>query len=439
MPQYEQWRFLHAMAWTDTAQGRHPHRRPRLPRVAWRGRGRPRWSAGCPTCPWARYTGQYQAGWNVAGTDDYIVYGGEFPTVNGVGQQGLVRFARTPIAPARQGPQFTGGAFIPRLVPTSSSTLRVSWAAGYDRDDLALGYRVIRNGAFGTPQAHHDEQLELVERAGPGVRRHRAHPGADLHLPARRERRRRQHRVRRQRQRDDADRLAASTAYSQAVRADGARIYWPMNETSGLQVTDRAAGTAATVRCRGHRRPRQHRHQLEPARGHHRRHRGAADRQRLEPRLRPRHRDGSGHLHDPGVGAYRDDARWTDPRLRRPAVRQLRPPRPPPVDGRRGAHQLRRTGAGQHDARGHQRGRLQQQPVAHAHRDDELGRACGSTSTASSWASAPTPRPARPTSGTGASVATGSPCLRHPRLAERAHARATSSGTSTRSRSTRGP
>ena len=41
---------------------------------------------------------------------------------------------------------------MPRLVPTSSTTLRVSWPAGYDRDDYTLTYQVIRNGATGTPR-----------------------------------------------------------------------------------------------------------------------------------------------------------------------------------------------------------------------------------------------------------------------------------------------
>ena len=98
------------------------------------------------------YTGQYQAGWDVAGNADYVVYGGEFPSVNGVGQQGLVRFARRGLAPNREGPRFPAGAFVPRLVPTSSSTLRVSWLAGYDRDDYQLTYRVVRDGATGTPR-----------------------------------------------------------------------------------------------------------------------------------------------------------------------------------------------------------------------------------------------------------------------------------------------
>ena len=57
-----------------------------------------------PTMSPGTYTGQAQAGWSVAGNDQYVVYGGEFPYVNGVGQQGLVRYAMSAIAPNKVGP-----------------------------------------------------------------------------------------------------------------------------------------------------------------------------------------------------------------------------------------------------------------------------------------------------------------------------------------------
>ena len=53
-------------------------------------------------------TGQYQAGWTVDGNEQYVAYGGEFPRVNGVAQQGLVRFAVPSIAPNKFGPAATG-------------------------------------------------------------------------------------------------------------------------------------------------------------------------------------------------------------------------------------------------------------------------------------------------------------------------------------------
>ncbi|KQU65500.1 PKD domain-containing protein [Phycicoccus sp. Root101] len=245
MPQYEQWRFLHAMAWTDTAQG--DILTDALGYPEWRGKARtPSIVTWLPDMTMGTYTGQFQAGWNVTGNADYVLYGGEFPTVNGVGQQGLVRFARKPIAPAKQGPLFATGVFTPRLVPTSSSTLRVSWTAGYDRDDLALAYRVIRNGAFGAPRYTTSSSSNWWNTPALGFVDTGLTPGATYtyQLVA---------------NDDDGNTVygasvgvtmpttsPTSTAYAQAVRAAGARLYWPMNETSGLQVSDRAAGTTAS-------------------------------------------------------------------------------------------------------------------------------------------------------------------------------------------------
>ncbi|NTW40307.1 MAG: PKD domain-containing protein, partial [Cellulomonadaceae bacterium] len=90
------------------------------------------------------YTGQGQAGWSVAGNDDYVVYGGEFPGVNGQPQQGLVRFARTALAPNKQGPRVSGAAFNPRLNSFTSGTVRVSFTANWDRDNETLTYRLYR-------------------------------------------------------------------------------------------------------------------------------------------------------------------------------------------------------------------------------------------------------------------------------------------------------
>jgi len=39
------------------------------------------------------YTASKQATWTVEGNDDYLIYGGEFVAVNGISQQGLVRFS----------------------------------------------------------------------------------------------------------------------------------------------------------------------------------------------------------------------------------------------------------------------------------------------------------------------------------------------------------
>jgi PKD repeat protein len=97
-----------------------------------------------PTFTEGTYTGQDQAAWSVSGNTKYISYGGEFPTVNGTKQQGLVRFAVSSIAPNKVGP--TGTATLkPTVVSQSSGTARVGWQAAWDQDNSTLTYAVTRD------------------------------------------------------------------------------------------------------------------------------------------------------------------------------------------------------------------------------------------------------------------------------------------------------
>jgi PKD repeat protein len=244
-PQYSQWRFQHAIAWTDTAGG------DILNNVYagyhnWHGQALgPALVNWLPDMAIGSFTGQYQAGWSVGGNDRYVVYGGEFPTVNGVGQQGLVRFAARSLAPNKERPQFATGSIVPTLVPVSPTAVRVSWPAGFDRDDYTLTYQVIRDGAFGAPvytTAANSEwwNLPLMGFVDAGLQAGSHHSyqivvsdpnnnrvfgtSASVTLPAG---------------------VPTPSAYATAVRADGARIYWPMDETSGTTVTDRAASNSS--------------------------------------------------------------------------------------------------------------------------------------------------------------------------------------------------
>ncbi|MGY2076495.1 PKD domain-containing protein [Blastococcus sp. SYSU DS0828] len=99
-----------------------------------------------PTMTPGTYTGQYQAGWSVAGNGQYVVYGGEFPRVNGVDQQGLVRYALPGSAPNQVGPSadgFTATATAASPVPGQAT---ISWQATSDQDNAALTYSVHREG-----------------------------------------------------------------------------------------------------------------------------------------------------------------------------------------------------------------------------------------------------------------------------------------------------
>ncbi|WP_368259245.1 LamG domain-containing protein, partial [Blautia wexlerae] len=96
------------------------------------------------------FTGQYQGPWTVQANDQYVAYAGEFTQVNGVGQQGLSRFAISAIAPDTDGPRESSGWPV-NAAPFGSGAVRVSWPANHDRDNERLVYRVYRNGDTASP------------------------------------------------------------------------------------------------------------------------------------------------------------------------------------------------------------------------------------------------------------------------------------------------
>ncbi|GLW62067.1 hypothetical protein Arub01_03110 [Actinomadura rubrobrunea] len=97
-----------------------------------------------PTLSAGTFTGQSQAAWAVTGNSEYIALGGEFPRVNGVAQQGLVRFAVKAKAPNKSGPQKSGVA-APKAVKAANGSIRVSWKATWDMDNANLTYEVLRD------------------------------------------------------------------------------------------------------------------------------------------------------------------------------------------------------------------------------------------------------------------------------------------------------
>ena len=93
------------------------------------------------------FTGQEQGPWHVAANDNYVLYGGEFTTVNAKAQQGLVRFARTNLAPNTDGPRLGDASAGLAVRSYGNAALRISWPANWDRDNERLSYRLFRDGA----------------------------------------------------------------------------------------------------------------------------------------------------------------------------------------------------------------------------------------------------------------------------------------------------
>ncbi|GAB2849891.1 PKD domain-containing protein [Microbacterium insulae] len=99
----------------------------------------PDWTTGTAS-------GSGQAAWTVTGNSQYVVFGGEFPLVNGQRNQGLARFARTPSTGANQGPRLSGANWTPTARSVSAGTAHVRIPANWDRDDLDLTYELWAQG-----------------------------------------------------------------------------------------------------------------------------------------------------------------------------------------------------------------------------------------------------------------------------------------------------
>ena len=115
------------------------------------GRPAPKFLNWYPTLNAGTFTGKTQGPWTVTANDDYVLMGGEFTLVNGVGQEGLVRFATSAIAPDLQGPRLSGANFPLAAASFAAGSVRLSWRTNYDRDNETLTYRLYRTDTTGTP------------------------------------------------------------------------------------------------------------------------------------------------------------------------------------------------------------------------------------------------------------------------------------------------
>ena len=87
-----------------------------------------------PDLEFGSYTPDRQAAWSITGSGNYLVLGGEFPKVNNVAQQGLVRFALPPSAPKASKPIYST-TLTPTAVSTDSGRVRLRWQTAWDRDE----------------------------------------------------------------------------------------------------------------------------------------------------------------------------------------------------------------------------------------------------------------------------------------------------------------
>ncbi|WP_447647352.1 PKD domain-containing protein [Microbacterium forte] len=148
------WTFYHSTAWSKEIAGTNtadPYGYPDHP-----GTAHPQLTYWFPYTPSGTYTGKNQAVWSVDGNEQYVVYGGEFTSVNGGSQQGLVRYTVKSNAPNKQGPrpsqeqerqahdngQTFSAWWAPKVNSSIPGVLRASFPTIFDRDDTDLTYRL---------------------------------------------------------------------------------------------------------------------------------------------------------------------------------------------------------------------------------------------------------------------------------------------------------
>ena len=148
-PQTDPWSFYRGTAVTKAVMGVNTpdiYGYPDHP-----GRPAPKFLNWYPDLNAGTFTGKTQGPWTVSGNDDYVLMGGEFTRVNNVGQEGLVRFATSAIAPDLQGPRNAGANFPLGVASFAEGTVRLSWRTNWDRDNETLTYRVYRGSTDSTP------------------------------------------------------------------------------------------------------------------------------------------------------------------------------------------------------------------------------------------------------------------------------------------------
>ncbi len=191
----------------------------------------PEWRVGT-------YTGASQATWSVAGNNNYVVYGGEFPIVNGVYQQGLVRFAVRGTSPAKDRPQLVAPTWTPEVVSDAAGRVRLTIPANYDRDNHELNYRIVRDGAtvFETRKGSTYWDQPVISFIDTGLSPGQSHSYRVFVTD------------------DDGNQsfsdIASVTvsgsgspsAYADEVMKDGARIHWRLNSAASSSTED-SAGT----------------------------------------------------------------------------------------------------------------------------------------------------------------------------------------------------
>ncbi len=245
-PQTNPWTFQHSMSFSKAPTGQIITADP-LGYRSFTGLQAPTMNNWFPKWTPGTFTGIDQAAWSVAANDTYVVYGGEFTRVQGLNQQGLVRFAVKTAAPNKIGPQVQGGAWKLGTVSYRLGEVRLSWTANYDPDDASLHYEVLRRDkGSSSPLYTVDKNSNFWTTPLMSYTDKTVTPGQTY-----------EYRIRVTDSKGNntvtdwtpvtATPVSQATAYGDTVLAGNPSYYWPLGEDSGTTGFDWANGNDLTV------------------------------------------------------------------------------------------------------------------------------------------------------------------------------------------------
>lgn len=143
LPQTSPWSYLRGTALQNTVAGANNYQNDGYP--SFKGVAAPRLLQFFPDLAVGTFTGATQAAWSVATNGKYVLFGGEFPKVNGKAQAGLARFALPSVQKSTDGPRLSGATMNPTLTPAANS-VTANFTANWDRDNKTLTYALYRRG-----------------------------------------------------------------------------------------------------------------------------------------------------------------------------------------------------------------------------------------------------------------------------------------------------
>ncbi|WP_231920382.1 PKD domain-containing protein [Microlunatus soli] len=192
-----------------------------------------------------KFTGVGQAAWSVTGNGNYLSLGGEFPGVNGSAQYGLVRFAKRTVTTPKQGPRLTGSNWPISVNTAAPGIARVTFGANWDRDNMKLTYKLIRDNDTAHPVAQKSVSSTFWDRPTVGLTDSSATPGSHSYKVIVSD--------------PDGNTVTSSSVtasvvagsispYGAKVLDDDASLYWRLGEDSGSSAQDLSGSNDGIVR-----------------------------------------------------------------------------------------------------------------------------------------------------------------------------------------------